>query len=549
MGDSPSSTKTGLKATGGVIVAVVLMLGFVMFGTDNNPKPSNDCLPTTATTGSVAPAPGTKTQPLKAGTYQLTSGFGPRGGSMHRGTDFAGPLGTPIYAATSGVVAEAGPASGFGNWVIIDTDVDGKRISTVYGHMAASTIKVKTGDQVTAGQEIAAVGNEADSSGPHLHFEVWEGGRLPDGAGTPTDPAPWLAGAAEPSGPAPAPAPAPGTGVPSPAIVNAAAITPLPAGAGCGGPSLGGGGLKPGSVPAEFEPWILKAAGTCPEITAPLLAGQFKQESGFNVNAHNNDSGADGPAQFLPSTAAQEGVDGDGDGKLDMRSPADAAMSMASYDCKMLELTKKAMADGRLQGELIPLTLSMYNCGPGNTLSQGQVCQNEETRGYVTNIQKFAIEEFTDTSAPAGPIPGGPSTGSAVVDTALRWLGTPYAWGGGDENGPTLGVRDGGVADSFGDFNKIGFDCSGLVKYAVAQATGGRTVLPHQDQMQIDDSRGTSITNPADLRPGDIIQPHSGHIFIWMGGGKVVEAPQSGDVVKISDWTPPSSGLAAKRFA
>jgi cell wall-associated NlpC family hydrolase len=242
-------------------------------------------------------------------------------------------------------------------------------------------------------------------------------------------------------------------------------------------------------------------------------------------------------------------VDGDGDGKLDMRSPADAAMSMASYDCKMLELTKKAMADGRLHGELIPLTLSMYNCGPGNTLSQGQVCQNEETRGYVSNIQKFAIEEFTDTSAPAGPIPGGPSTGSAVVDAALRWLGTPYAWGGGDENGPTKGISDGGVADSFGDFNKVGFDCSGLVKYAVAQATGGRTVLAHSDQMQIGDSRGTSITNPADLRPGDIIQPHSGHIFIWMGGGKVVEAPQSGDVVKVSDWTPPSSGLAAKRFA
>src|SRR3546814_2099816 len=122
------------------------MLGFVSCGTENNAKPSNDCLPTTATTGSVAPAPGTKTQPRKAGTYQLTSGFGPRGGSMHRGTDFAGPLGTPIYAATSGVVAAAGPARGFGSWVIIDTDVNGQRISTVYGHMAASTIKVKTGD-------------------------------------------------------------------------------------------------------------------------------------------------------------------------------------------------------------------------------------------------------------------------------------------------------------------------------------------------------------------------------------------------------------------
>ncbi|MGB3354100.1 MAG: NlpC/P60 family protein, partial [Mycobacterium sp.] len=103
-------------------------------------------------------------------------------------------------------------------------------------------------------------------------------------------------------------------------------------------------------------------------------------------------------------------------------------------------------------------------------------------------------------------------------------------------------------ADMIGDFDKVGFDCSGLVLYAVAQAAGGAIVLPHQDSAQIADSRGRVIATPGELAPGDIIQPHSGHIFIWLGGNKVVEAPQSGDVVKVSDWTPPASGLTARRF-
>jgi murein DD-endopeptidase MepM/ murein hydrolase activator NlpD len=130
--------------------------------------------------------------PMKAGTYTLTSGFGPRtdpvngGSAFHNGQDMAAPLGTPIYTAASGTVVAAGPASGFGNWVVIDHTIDGKKYSMVYGHMPASSITVKQGDTVTMGQQIASVGTEGKSTGPHLHWEIWEGGRF-DG-GQPIDP-------------------------------------------------------------------------------------------------------------------------------------------------------------------------------------------------------------------------------------------------------------------------------------------------------------------------------------------------------------------------
>lgn len=114
------------------------------------------------------------------GTY--TSGFEVRWGTMHKGIDLAAPLGTPILAAQSGTVIDAGPASGFGNWVRIKHD-DGTIF--VYGHM--QTIDVTVGQRVIAGQKIAGVGNLGFSTGPHLHFEVY-----PDGV-NPVDPKTWLA--------------------------------------------------------------------------------------------------------------------------------------------------------------------------------------------------------------------------------------------------------------------------------------------------------------------------------------------------------------------
>ena len=122
--------------------------------------------------------------PLPLGAYQFTSTFAMRWGSFHGGVDFAAPLGTPIHAATDGVVIEAGPASGYGNWVQVRA-ADGT--VTMYGHMASSGVLVQKGQHVTAGDVIALVGNEGFSTGPHCHFEVWKGGTMK------IDPAPWLA--------------------------------------------------------------------------------------------------------------------------------------------------------------------------------------------------------------------------------------------------------------------------------------------------------------------------------------------------------------------
>ncbi|NMO00501.1 M23 family metallopeptidase [Gordonia sp. TBRC 11910] len=122
--------------------------------------------------------------PIPLGAYQFTSCFCDRWGSFHGGIDMAAPLGTPIHAASDGVVIASGPASGYGNWIQI-RGADGT--VTMYGHMATAGLLVQKGQHVTAGDVIALVGSEGFSTGPHLHFEVWKNGT------TKIDPMPWLA--------------------------------------------------------------------------------------------------------------------------------------------------------------------------------------------------------------------------------------------------------------------------------------------------------------------------------------------------------------------
>ncbi|MFC9993543.1 M23 family metallopeptidase [Nocardia sp. NPDC127526] len=125
----------------------------------------------------IAPAPAVR--PV-AGV--ISSGFGARWGAMHYGVDFADQLGAPIHSVMGGTVVEAGPASGFGLWVRVLQD-DGT--TAVYGHV--NDMFVQSGQRVNAGDVIATVGNRGQSTGPHLHLEVW------DAAGNKMDPLPWLA--------------------------------------------------------------------------------------------------------------------------------------------------------------------------------------------------------------------------------------------------------------------------------------------------------------------------------------------------------------------
>lgn len=114
------------------------------------------------------------------GTF--TSGFGARWGTSHMGIDIANSIGTPIYAASDGTVIQAGPASGFGLWVRLQLD-DGT--IQVYGHM--DSFSVHEGQKVKCGEQIAKIGDRGESTGPHLHFEVWQNGTKK------IDPRPWLA--------------------------------------------------------------------------------------------------------------------------------------------------------------------------------------------------------------------------------------------------------------------------------------------------------------------------------------------------------------------
>ncbi len=114
---------------------------------------------------------------------EISSGYGSRWGAFHYGVDIADALGTPIQSAMGGTVIEAGPASGFGQWVRVQQD-DGT--IAVYGHI--NEYYVQAGDRVNAGDVIAAVGNRGQSTGPHLHLEIW------DQNSNKIDPVAWLAG-------------------------------------------------------------------------------------------------------------------------------------------------------------------------------------------------------------------------------------------------------------------------------------------------------------------------------------------------------------------
>jgi cell wall-associated NlpC family hydrolase len=130
----------------------------------------------------------------------------------------------------------------------------------------------------------------------------------------------------------------------------------------------------------------------------------------------------------------------------------------------------------------------------------------------------------------------GPGSSSAVekaIAAAKRWIGTRYAWGGGSLTGPSLGFGiDAGV---------VGFDCSGLTRYAYAQAgvsiprnsSAQYTSLPHVSRAEL--QRGDLVFWATDTSLPSTIH----HVAIYLGNGQILEAPESGKTVRITAmrWT------------
>ncbi|SDQ11999.1 Murein DD-endopeptidase MepM and murein hydrolase activator NlpD, contain LysM domain [Curtobacterium sp. UNCCL20] len=126
------------------------------------------------------------------GPVRMSSGFGYRSApcgacsSLHQGLDFNPGMGAPIGAVAAGTVRVSGTYFSYGTAVIIDHVIDGREVSTLYGHMIPGSSPLKVGDTVEAGEFIGKVGSSGVSTGAHLHLEV-----LMDGV-TPIDPEAWL---------------------------------------------------------------------------------------------------------------------------------------------------------------------------------------------------------------------------------------------------------------------------------------------------------------------------------------------------------------------
>lgn len=188
-----------MRTTVSFVIALILFI--VVFVTVLGVEEDNRCTPGGASTSADGGVPdGAYSLPEKNARDHITSGWRTPDRPTHAGVDIAQGAGTAIYAYADGVVSKAGSATGFGQWVVIDHQIDGQLYSTVYGHVFPEGIHVKVGDTVKAGQHIADEGYNGEvyppgPSGSHLHFEVWEGGR--DG-GHDIDPTPWLDKAVEP---------------------------------------------------------------------------------------------------------------------------------------------------------------------------------------------------------------------------------------------------------------------------------------------------------------------------------------------------------------
>lgn len=105
-------------------------------------------------------------RPVTTGT--ISSRYGARWGTTHKGLDIAAPMGTDIHAAGDGVVEKVVNSNvGYGNLVVVS---HGNGVETYYAH--CSKIYVSKGQKISAGDVVAAVGSTGDSTGPHCHFEI-----------------------------------------------------------------------------------------------------------------------------------------------------------------------------------------------------------------------------------------------------------------------------------------------------------------------------------------------------------------------------------------
>jgi len=173
---------TALAQSGGIGLAAQIERSLSSAGAASSPRSGSTVSQTHPASPIPTPTPGQVTDGLGlVEQARVTSGFGQRADPFtgrqaeHHGVDLAAAEGSPIVAASDGVVRSAGPRGGYGNAVEVD---HGNGLTTLYAH--TSEVLVRPGETVAAGQVLAKVGHTGRATGAHLHFEVRVQGRPVD---------------------------------------------------------------------------------------------------------------------------------------------------------------------------------------------------------------------------------------------------------------------------------------------------------------------------------------------------------------------------------
>ncbi|MET9399322.1 bifunctional lytic transglycosylase/C40 family peptidase [Kitasatospora sp. NPDC002965] len=284
-------------------------------------------------------------------------------------------------------------------------------------------------------------------------------------------------------------------------------------------------------VPDAYKPWITKASQACkfPALTPALLAAQLHQESGFNANV-TSPAGAQGAAQFMPGTWATWGRDDDGDGNVSPFNIGDAVMSQGRFMCSLLG---EAQSSG-IAGDIQALALAGYNAGWNAVTTAHGIPPYPETQNYVSTILAAMPQYQGGTTA--GTTVTGTGTGADAVRRAMTQLGVPYSYGGGSPGGPSTGFCDsvGGVLNGVClATSTVGWDCSSLVQYGYWPSRH----LPRTAAEQYAATSDHPVAQ-ADLQVGDLLfwSNSTGihHVALYAGNGQILEAPKTGQQVKIS---------------